>query len=63
MWMGVGGCECPSLSRDRQKTLDSWALRKRAPNSASAADAASSLRMMQVIWIAPLRFDWVAVNG
>jgi hypothetical protein len=54
MWMGVGGCGCPSLSRVRQRTLASWVLRKRAPNSALATDAATNLRMVQVTWIVPL---------
>jgi hypothetical protein len=52
MWMGVGGCGCPSLSRVRWRILASWALRKRAPNLALAADAGTSLRMVQVMWIA-----------
>jgi hypothetical protein len=52
--MGVGGCGCPSSSRTRHSTLASCVLRNSAPSSASAADAATSLRMVQVIWIAPL---------
>ncbi len=54
MWMGVGGCGCSSLSSIRRRTLASWELRKRAPNSALVADVATILRMVQVIWIAPL---------
>ncbi len=34
--------------------MASWALRKRVPNSALAVDAATSLRVVQVIWMAPL---------
>jgi hypothetical protein len=33
--------------------LASCAFRKRAPNSASAADAATSFRMVHVMWIVP----------
>jgi hypothetical protein len=54
MWMSGGGCGCPSSLRVRRRTLASWALRKRAPNSASAVDVATSLRMVQVMWILPL---------
>ena len=31
----------------------SWALRNNAPNSASAADPATNLRITQVMWILP----------
>jgi hypothetical protein len=34
-----------------------------APSSASAADAATSLRMVQVIWIAPLIIIGSASHG
>ncbi len=47
--IGVGGYGFPSLFRVRQRTLASWALRKRGPNLASAADAATNLRMVQVM--------------
>jgi hypothetical protein len=50
--MGVGGCRCSSSTRTSHITFASCALRKSAPSSASAADAATSLRMVQVIWIA-----------
>jgi hypothetical protein len=63
MWMGVGGCGCPSSSRVRQSTLASWTLRKRTPNSALAEDAVTSLRMMQVTWIAPLSLTGLPSRG
>jgi hypothetical protein len=37
-------------------TFASCALRKSAPSSASAADAATSFRMVDVMWIAPFIF-------
>ncbi len=37
------------LIQGKMKDLTSCASRKRAPNSASAADAATSLRMVQVM--------------
>ncbi len=54
MWMGVDGCGCPSSTSTSHITFVSYALRKSAPSSASEADAATSLRMVQVIWIVPL---------
>ena len=51
--MGVGGWGCPSSANVRRRTLASCAFRKRAPNSASAANAATSLSMVHVIWMAP----------
>ncbi len=62
-WMGVGGCGCPSSSRVRQRTLASWALKKRAPNLALAANAAMSLRMVQVMWIVPLSLIGLPLMG
>ncbi len=41
----------PSSLRVRRRTLASLTLRKRAPNWALAADAETSLRMVQVMWI------------
>jgi hypothetical protein len=52
MCIGVGGCEWPSSSRVGHRILASWALRKRAPSLALAADATTSFRMVQVIQIA-----------
>ncbi len=63
MWMGVGGGGCLSLSRVRRRTLASWALRKRAPSSALAVDVAIKLRMVQVIWIAPLSLIGLPLTG
>jgi hypothetical protein len=45
----VGGYGCPRLFRVSQRTLASWALWKRAPDSATAADAAASLRTVQLM--------------
>ncbi len=56
MWIGVGGCGWPSLARISQRTLASCALRNRAPNSTSAAEAATSLSIVHVMWIVPLSF-------
>jgi hypothetical protein len=55
---------CPSSLRVRRRTLASCALRKRSPNSASAADAATRLRMVQVIVsIAPLTLIGLPLTG
>jgi hypothetical protein len=54
MCIGVGGCGWPSLARISRKTFASCAFKKSAPSSASAAEAAMSLRMVHVTWIAPL---------
>ncbi len=43
--------------------LASCALRNSAPSSASVADAATSLRMVQVILIAPLMMIGLASHG
>ena len=61
--IGVGGCVCPSSLRIRRMTLASCALRNSAPSSASAADAATSLRIVQVMWIAPLMMIGAASRG
>jgi hypothetical protein len=45
--IGVGSCGCPSLARISRNTLASCAFRKSAPSLASAAEAATSLRMVQ----------------
>jgi hypothetical protein len=49
MCIGVGGCGWPSSVRISCNTLASCAFRKSAPNSASAVEAATSLRMVHVI--------------
>ncbi len=61
--IGVGGCGCPSSSRTRCMTLASCALRNSAPSLASAADAATSLRIVQVMWIAPLMMIGMVSHG
>ena len=48
-WIGVGGCGCPNAWSVIRNTLASCALRKRAPSSASAAEAATSLRIAHVM--------------
>ena len=42
---GVGGCSCPSSSRISQIVLPSWQFTKRAPSSASAADATTNFNI------------------
>ena len=54
MCMGVGGCGWPNSCRVRRMILASFAFRKSAPSSASAADAATNLSKLQRTWIAPL---------
>ncbi len=53
--IGVGGYGCPSSFSARHMILASSALRKRAPSSASAADAATQLRIVAFVRTAPLR--------
>ena len=55
MWMGVGGCGCPSLSSMRRITFASFALWKSAPSSASAADAATVRKTVQSDKIGPFK--------
>ena len=55
MCIGVAGCRCPSSVRMSCMIFASCAFRNRAPNSASAADAATSFRMVHVMWMAPFR--------
>ena len=55
MWIGVGSCECPSLWGVNHSILALRVLRNSAPSSDSAADAATSLRMAQVMCMLPLR--------
>jgi hypothetical protein len=59
--MGVGGCGYLSSLSISCITFASCALRKCAPSSASAANAATSLRMVQVVWIAQLIKNWLRV--
>ena len=59
--MGVGGCGCPISCRMSLMILTSCALRNRAPSSASAAEAATSLRTEHRLRIAPLRkIGWLS---
>ena len=48
MCIGVDGCGCPSSARTSRNTFASCAFRKSAPSSASAVDAATSFRMVDV---------------
>ena len=50
---GVGGCGCPNSFNISLMTFASWALRNRAPSSASAADAATSFSIEHVVKIFP----------
>ncbi len=49
MCIGVGGCGWLSSARISHNTLASCVFRKSAPSSASAAEAATSLRIAHVI--------------
>ena len=57
IYIGLGGSECPSLSRVSLMIFASWALRKRMPSSALAADAAISLGVANAIVMFPL--SWI----
>ena len=52
--IGVGGCACPNSSRIVRSILRSFALRKRAPSSASAAEVTTNFRIPLWTYIAPL---------
>ena len=53
--MGVGGCGWPSSSSVSLIIFASFAFKNIAPNSASAADAATNLRIVQSVRIGPFR--------
>ena len=53
MCIGIGGCGWPNSWRMIRMIFASCALRKRAPSSASAADAATILRIVQLTRMAP----------
>ena len=53
--MGVGGCGWPSSSSVSLMIFASFAFNNIAPNSASAADAATNLRILQSVRIGPFR--------
>ena len=54
-WMGVGGLGWPISSKVSRIIFAFIALRKNAPSSASAAEAATHLRMVQLVRMTPLR--------
>ena len=53
--MGVGGCGWPSSSSVSLMIFASFAFKNIAPNSASSADAATKLRIVQSVRIGPFR--------
>ena len=53
MCIGVDGCGCPSLLRTVLMILASCALKNKAPSSAPAVEAATSLSMVHVMCTAP----------
>ena len=53
--MGVGGCGWPSSSSVSLIIFASFALKNIDPNLASAADAATNLRMVKSVRIGPFR--------
>ena len=53
--MGVGGCGWPSSSSVILMIFASFAFKNIAPNLASAADAATNLRIVQSVRIGPFR--------
>ncbi len=58
-WIGVGGCGCPNSASIKRMTFAFCELRKRAPNSASAADATTSFKIAQVMRMFP--FSWMGL--
>ena len=54
-WIGVGGLVCPSSCNVSLDIFASFVLKKNAPNSDSAADAATNLSIMQRVKIMQLR--------
>ena len=53
--MGVGGCGWPSSSSVSLMIFASFAFKNISPNSASAADAATNLMIVQSVMIGPFR--------
>ena len=47
--MGVGGCGCPISFKIKRMVRACRALRNNAPNSASATDAATNLKVVHVM--------------
>ena len=54
--IGVFGCGCPISSRVSRKIIPSWQARKRAPSSASAAEATTNFRILHREKNAPFNF-------
>jgi len=54
-WIGVLGCGCPNSSSVMQKIIPSLQFKKRAPSSASAADAMTKQRIAHNVKNAPFR--------
>jgi hypothetical protein len=54
-WIGVLGCGCPNSSSVMQKIIPSLQFKKRAPSSASAADATTKRRIAHNVKNAPFR--------
>ena len=54
IWMGIGGCVCPSSSSRLRSGMASSALMYRAPSSASAAEDMTDLMICAIVSIAPL---------
>ena len=62
-WIGVGGWEWPSSWSIKGMICDSRVLMKSAPNSASAADAATSFSMVHVMAMLPLSLIFYPWHG
>ena len=54
-WIGVLGCGCPNSLSIMQKFIPSLQFKKRAPSSASAADATTKRRIAHNVKNAPFR--------
>ena len=63
MWIGVGGWGWPSSWSIRRMIRASWVLMKSAPNSDSAADAATSFSMVHVMAMLPLSLMFSPLRG
>ena len=62
-WTGVGGCLWPSSASTSLKMTPSLLFMNRAPNSASAADATTILRMPQSVKMAPFSvIGWLSAG-
>ena len=54
VWSGVAGCGWPISTRVVLSTVPSFAFKKRAPSSASAAEDMTCLRILAMLRIGPL---------